>query len=469
METPGQPPSPEQLKLEEQIRKLLNKHRRLYGAKPNRHKEGQTARRERHNGRHGGEETLYYRTDRSASEKEAAMAVNRKSHFTNQQGLRSSFETVIRHDFDVNICTTRYTVETVTDPRTGQTVRASMDEVGPEGWQVTWNAMVNIVHLVVVFAMPAHRAAAYLGNNQNAFSESTILRILQFVARAGAPIYEVTCRQMAQSLRLQGDDSSTRVLAVEKRVKEAQGKSIFQCEEEALGCDSIEKSKENPKTQDEIEAERLSKKRQPKISEGVEDSISKVIEKMDGFLGFEFFTTTGNPKKRLQLSMVTGRIEAENQFSQISVVRTHLGSFGNLLEQLLELRDQKNTELTVQSDLSSANNAPRSHGFHVIIAGCMAHARRPFWRYREVDPLNCYNLLRGFALLSTVEDVIDCYGRTEEVSQYWRGRFGQKIWNIIKARCEKMLGEHLPTSELHVAAKYVVTHFTELTYYLKHP
>jgi len=105
----------------------------------------------------------------------------------------------------------------------------------------------------------------------------------------------------------------------------------------------------------------------------------------------------------------------------------------------------------------------------VTIAGRIAHARKPFWMYREVDPLNCAYLLRAFAGLSGIEDTIDRLGRTEKVIQYWRGRFGQKIWNIIKARCEKMLGEHLPTSELHVAAKYVVTHFTELTYYLKHP
>ena len=462
----GQPPSSEQLKLEVEIRKLLNKHRRLYGAKPKRHKEGRTARKERKSPRHGGEETLYHRTDRYSGWKDADMGVNRPKHFTNQKGLRSSFETVIRHDFDVNISSTRYRIETVTDPRTNQTVRASMDEVGPEGWQVTWNAMVNIVHLVVVFAMPAHRAAAFLGNDQNAFGESTILRILQFVARAGAPIYEMTCRQMAQSLRLQGDDSSTRVLAVEKKVKEAQGKSISQTAGEDSGANGTEAQDKTPKTKEEIEAERRAKKRENGITEGVPDSISKVIDKMDEFLGFEFSTTTGNPKKRLQLSMVTGRIEAENQFSQISLVRTHLGSFGNLLDQLLELRETKNKDLTVQSDLSSANNAPNTHGFQVVVAGCLAHARRPFWRHREVDPLNCYYLLRGFALLSTVEDIIDCNGRTEEVSQYWRGRFGLKIWNIIKARCEKMLGEHMPSSELHVAAKYVITHFTELTRYL---
>jgi Transposase IS66 family len=417
-----------------------------------RHKKGQKARKERTVSQHGGEETLYNHTDRFALWKQAEMGVNRPKSFKDLNGLRSSTETVVRYDFDVCISATQYRVETVTDPRTGHSVRASMESVGPEGWQVTWKAMVNIVHLVVVFAMPAHRAAAFLGNNAGAFGQSTILRILQFVARAAAPVYEETCRQMAQSLRLQGDDSSTRVLAIEKQVRLAQG---------AFLSSKATEEDSKAKSADEIKAEQEQLKTQ-----GVSDTIATVVQKMDSLLGFEFPTVTGIPKKRLQLTLVTGRIEAKNQFSQISVVRTHLGSFGNFLERLLSLRDKNNTELSVQSDLSSANHPPDSHDFQITFAGCLAHARRPFWRHREVDPLNCYFMLRGFALLSVVEDIIDCIGRTEEVSNYWRGRYGQKIWNILKSHCEKIREQHMPTSELHIAAKYIITHFTELTCYL---
>ena len=478
--------NPEREKLESQIRTLLNKHRRLYGSNLERHKEGKKARRTRKNPLNGGEETLYNKTHRDTSQEERPQTVKRTDHFSNLSGLRSSTETAIRHDFDITIKTTKYHIETVTDPRTGQSVRASMDEIGPEGWQVTWNAMVNIVHLVVVFAMPAHRAAAFLGNTQNAFGESTILRILQFVARAAAPIYEVTYQQMARSVRLQGDDSSTRVLAVEKQVRDAEGKFINPHLQ--LSNEGNDDSSEN---KDAKEIESSPKQCTPPL-------MTEVIEKTDSVLGFEFATVTGKPKKRLQLSMVTGRIVAEDQFSQISLVRTHLGSFGNLLERLLCLRkieDEKRNNLivekletpkekqafraklsktqgaivTVQSDLSPANHAPESHGFEIVYAGCLAHARRPFWRYRDIDPLNCYFLLRGFALLSVIEDIIDCTGRTEDVSAYWRGRFGQRIWNILKKRCENMLGEHMPSSELYLAAKYVITHFTALTRYLHNP
>ena len=35
--------------------------------------------------------------------------------------------------------------------------------------------------------------------------------------------------------------------------------------------------------------------------------------------------------------------------------------------------------------------------FQIYPVASLAHARRPFWRYRDVDPLNCYFLLRAFA------------------------------------------------------------------------
>jgi hypothetical protein len=110
-----------------------------------------------------------------------------------------------------------------------------------------------------------------------------------------------------------------------------------------------------------------------------------------------------------------------------------------------------------------------TQGIRIEYAGCLAHARRPFWRYRDVDPLNCYFLLPAFAVLSSIEDIIDCRGRTEEESQKWRGRYGLKIWQIIKARCEKMMTQYMPNSELHQSAQYVVNHFKELTHYLHEP
>jgi Transposase IS66 family len=435
----GQAADTEKEALERQIRKLLLKHRRLYGHKRARHGEGRRKRQERSSPHHGGEEDLYNKTSRSSAMEKESLDVNKEKQFTKTRGLRSSREDHVRYDFDVVIKEITYSVETVTDPESGQTVRASTAQVGPPGWQITWNAMVNIVHLIVVFSMPAHRAAAFLGNDKKAFGESTLLRVIQYVAAACAPVYQEIFKQLAQSRRIQGDDSSTRVLAVEKKVRQDQGEPAHP---------------EPPPL--------------PRESGGPE--LESMMLELDALLGFSFDTKTGKPKKKLQVTMATGRVEAEDQFSQISFVRTHLGSFGNLLGQALKIRKPKHHVLTIQSDLSTANlPGPTPSNMTLDYAGCMAHARRPFWRYRDVDPLNCYPMLRGFMLLSALEDIIDCKERTAETTLHWRGRYGRKIWNVLKARCEKMMLEHMPTSEMHQSAKYIVTHFAELTHYLNDP
>lgn len=444
---------PAKIKLELEIHKLLNKHKRLYGSKT-RHKQAKNYRKGRKNPRHGGEETIYNKSKLVITDKDFSMTVNRKYFFGNSTGLRSSTEKTMRYDLNIGISANSYTIETVTDPRTGQKVRASMAEIGPDGWNVTWNAMVNIVQLVVVYSMPAHRAAAFLGNDRGAFNVSTIQRILQFVARAAAPIYGQTCLQMADSLRTQGDDTSTRVLEVERRVRDAEGESIL--DEDAL-----------KKFQKHLDGDEKFQIKDKKIKlTGLEDSMKDTIEKIDEILGFEFRTVDGEFKKKLNLSMATGRIESEDQFSQITIVRTHLGSFGNLLGALGRMRDPKNKELTVQSDLSTSNLAPENIHFQYTYAGCMAHARRPFWRFRDVDPINTYFFLKGFALLSNIEDIIDIHERTEEVTLYWRQKYALKIWNILKRRCELMIQQQMPNNDLHRAANYILKNFEVLTRYL---
>ncbi len=432
--------SSEKSALEKQIQLLILKHRKLFSNKSNRHAEGKSARHRRNNSRQGGEDVIYNQTGRESEEKSCGVPVNKAENFTNQIGLRTSTEVHSRFDLDVKVTEILLSVETVTDPATGRSVRASTTKFGPENWQVTWNAMVNIVHLVVVFSMPASRAAAFLHNDRKAFGESTIHRIVQYVAGACAPVYLHIFHQIAQSRRIQGDDSSSRVLEIERKVKN---------DEMITKIDST--NEENSQSKDPIE---------------VEPDLISSMEKIDQKVGFHFSTKTGKPKRKLQVTMATGRIHAEDQFSQISFVRTHLGSFGNLLDKIFAERETKNSDVTVQSDLSTSNLPSETKNFNVTYAGCLSHARRPFWRYRDVDPLNCYYLLRGFALLSSVEDIIDIRDRTEEVTLYWREKYSAKIWRIIKARCEKMMLEHMPNSELHISAKYIVSHFSELTYYL---
>ena len=55
-----------------------------------------------------------------------------------EKGLEIRTDVTKRVDLQIVVTETEHHVETVTDPRTGKKVRASMADVGPEGFQVTW-------------------------------------------------------------------------------------------------------------------------------------------------------------------------------------------------------------------------------------------------------------------------------------------------------------------------------------------
>jgi hypothetical protein len=123
--------------------------------------------------------------------------------------------------------------------------------------------------------------------------------------------------------------------------------------------------------------------------------------------------------------------------------------------------------------------------FDLVIAGCGAHARRPFWRGRDEDETLCYYMLRGFLMLSQIETRIDNRGRTRETILKLRGRYAKWVWQALLNRATaaatgKILGQATyrkdcgpdiwpPGTELHRACKYIMNHFTELNEYLQNP
>jgi hypothetical protein len=355
--------------------------------------------------------------------------VERMTEFGREQGLHSTHESVKRVDLQILVTETEHRVETVTDPRTGVAVRASMADVGPEGFQLTWNAIANLVKLHVGFAIPINRLAALIG--QPEFRSGKICRILQYVATNLLPIYLCLIESIADAEILAGDDTKTKVLELE---------------------------------------------------EPQEDTLAKSIDDM---LGFTQPKKNGDgDKKGLNVSLLVGRTEKLDPRSTIRFFRTHLGSVGDLLSQALEFRKPALKKIIFQGDLSTTN-LPRQElmrKFDLMIAGCGAHARRPFWRYRDSDGSLCYYLLRGFWLLSKIERRIDQKGRTTETVLKMRGRYAKWAWQAILNRCiSATTGEVLgiatyrpgcgpdiwpPNTELYVACRYVIKHFDELTLYL---
>src|SRR5271165_3315206 len=109
-------------------------------------------------------EELIFSTPTSARQDEGLdEPVERQVEFGKEKGLHSTYESVKRVDLNILVAETTHNVETVTDFTTGKSVRAPMDHVGPEGFQMTWRAFANLVKLHVGFAIPINRLALLIG------------------------------------------------------------------------------------------------------------------------------------------------------------------------------------------------------------------------------------------------------------------------------------------------------------------
>ena len=309
-----------------------------------------------------------------------------------------------------------------------------MDHVGPEGFQITWRAIANLVKMHVGFAIPINRMAMLIG--QPEFTSGKIYRIMQYVAQALLPIYLCLPEELSDAAILSGDDTKTKVL--------------------------------------ELDEKPLDEK----------ESISRLIDEQ---LGWAQPRADGNgDKKSLNVSLLIGRTNQKDPRSTIRFFRTHVGSVGNLLNKFLEYRNPKAGPLIFQGDLSTTNlpSQELSKRFDLSIAGCGAHARRPFWRYRDEDENFCYFMLRGFWLLSYIEKLIDSHGRSEQDILRYRKRYASKVWQALRNRCIAVTtgqspGQFTyrkgnspqvwpPATELNRAANYVINHFEKLTLYISH-
>jgi hypothetical protein len=358
--------------------------------------------------------------------------VERMKEFDREHGLHVTYDHTKRVSLDIVVTDIDYKIETVTDPRTGKSVRASLDDEGPEGFRVTWEAIVNLVKLHVGFAIPINRLSLIIGRPE--FSSSKITRLLRWTAELLLPVYLYLAEELADSPIFTGDDTKTKVLT---------------------------------------------------LDEADEGTLARRIEEE---FGWTWPRADGNgDKKALNVSLLMGRSVQTDPRSTIRFFRTHLGSCGNLLTSLLERRSPKAGPVIFQGDLSTTNlpNRELMKKFDLVLAGCGAHARRPFWRWREEDPILCYFMLRGFLMLAQLEKRIDLKGRNRKNVNYMRGRFGRKIWQALYNRCVHATTGHCPGpytlvkttfndvwppgSDLHIACRYVITHFEELTRYLDNP
>lgn len=306
--------------------------------------------------------------------------------------------------------------------------------LGPEGFSLTWNAISSLISLAASYCIPLNRLAIMLTNDFGAFSSGQISKILKWSAELLVPIYLYLADELADLGHLSGDDTSSRTIEMRAEQNDIAEDSPMQEINERLGRSSLKK---------------------------------------DGS-GF---------KKRLTLSVVTGRTDLNDKRSWIFFFRSHFGDLGNLISRILQARRPKNRDITIQSDLASFNKLETMiiNLFNVTQAGCASHSRRPIWKYRKDDPGFCYFLLRCFLALSRIERTLrNKQANPQEIIRY-RLRYGRKIWSLILDRCQQLIGEiprrgdgqyfyrWPPDSDLFKGSRYIIRNYHILTEYLERP
>lgn len=146
------------------------------------------------------------------------MKIDRPRHFLNPRGLHTSSDDRSRHEFGVTTTTYNLKVETVTDLRTGQSVTASTDEIGPPNSQATWVAIANAVIAIIGYAIPINRLATMLTQSNAYFTSSRLCSFLELAANMFLPIYEYLGEALADADVLLGDDTKGKVLEIDKHL-----------------------------------------------------------------------------------------------------------------------------------------------------------------------------------------------------------------------------------------------------------
>ena len=370
------------------------------------------------------------------TQEEKSHRVDKMANFENPVGVHTVKNRSSKLQVAISVTEQIHWVETATCPRTGKSVTACTDHVGPKRYKVTWSSISHFVVLSIVYGIPCNRICKMFSSvDEEIFSSTNILNYLKLAADIFEPVYKHLGETLAESGRLMGDDANTRVLDMEKSAQagthDAEPKGLVAKVAELFG--------------------RLSKKKNG-----------------DGY------------KKKINLSVISGKEDINDPRSYIFFFRTHFGSVGNLLTKLLEMRTPKNKRLTFLGDLSKANLpcAKNAKNFILKIAGCAAHARRPFWRYRYLDRNLCGYMLRGFLVLSNIEEKLKEDDASWDQVLRARKKYSRKVFEsmhrVAKLTVEGKKGR--PNSfiwpkgsELHKACAYIVDHYEELTRFIHDP
>jgi hypothetical protein len=392
--------------------------------------------------------------------------------------VKTLTEQRVRYDFSVAVTRIELEVEKkvlVDAEGERHVISGSTAEYGPPRYSVTWSALATLVVLVGQFALPLHRLGTMLSTAGKRFTTGNLGRMLHYVAERFLPIYLQLAKELADCEILGGDDTSCRVVEVSTHLARPGGAPTAEkakppwydyrtpkaAEESVRRCDETKKRRLQRRADGDREARRT------------RDETPSLGTLIGRELVFESPRRNGDgPKESMHTTVVSGRSVADKPTSLIVFYRSHLGSFGNLLESILKRRALKLKQLTLQGDLSSTNlvtSRELNEKFAIDLVGCSAHARRPFANYEDEDPVNCSHMLHLFAGLAMHEECLGAHGRNQKNVLAVRQGESRWMWNCILELATKMTEKWSPATKLGAGARYIISHFDRLTAYLDDP
>ena len=215
----------------------------------------------------------------------------------------------------------------------------------------------------------------------------------------------------------------------------------------------------------------------PEEENSLQESKVPIWRQLQTELGFAFEQKNSRKrtsKTRHQTIVVHGRSQPQDPFSHIFFFRSCLGDVGNVLDHLLELRTNKEQEIFLQCDHSSANvpTNPAVLKRHTItLAGCFAHARRKFKKHESQDPQAAGDILTLMYQIPYIEHRLDKAGRNRENTLSVRRSWGAHAFEIIYFAAQKALQSPNWSDQtpLGKAGRHFIKHYQKLTVYLAHP
>jgi hypothetical protein len=170
--------------------------------------------------------------------------------------------------------------------------------------------------------------------------------------------------------------------------------------------------------------------------------------------------------KNARTGMYTTTIMAKGNGRRIALFFTSRRHAGENFGRVLSERESGRAPPTHMCDALS-RNAPKS--FKVILANCVAHARRRYVDVASSFPTECEYVLDTLEKVYIFDDIARKQGMSPEERLAFHRANSATLMDDLKAWCETQFEKKLvePNSGLGDAISYMLEHWKELTLFLR--